>query len=46
MGTSCAPSFANLFMYCLEYPILQIFKHNLKFYRRYIDDIFIVFEGT
>lgn len=45
MGTSVAPAFANLYLHTLEAPILQKYKGCIKFYRRYIDDIFLVFEG-
>jgi len=49
MGTACAPSVANL--YCAshetrlarERPFLNF---SVKFYGRYIDDIFLIFEGT
>jgi len=49
MGTACAPAVANL--YCAshetrlarERPFLDF---SVKFYGRYIDDIFLIFEGT
>jgi len=49
MGTACAPAVANL--YCASHetrlahdrPFLNF---SVKFYGRYIDDIFLIFEGT
>jgi len=49
MGTACAPAVANL--YCAshetrmarERPFLNF---SVKFYGRYIDDIFLIFEGS
>ena len=40
MGTSCAPAYANIFMYTLEREMETIFQPF--FYRRYIDDIFFI----
>ena len=42
MGTRMAPSYANLFMGCLEEKILETAPDGLTpaFYRRFIDDIF------
>jgi hypothetical protein len=41
MGSSFAPSFANLFLYGLEKVFASSWRH-LFFYKRYIDDIFFV----
>jgi hypothetical protein len=50
MGTRCAPTVANIFMGTLEKLILchapgltNIYK---KFWRRFIDDIFLIWTGT
>lgn len=52
MGTSCAPSFANVALGFKEQFVESIAKaadgsqDGLIFYVRYIDDIFLVFNGT
>lgn len=47
MGAKYAPSVANLFMDMLEERyIYGISRPEIKFYRRYIDDIIIVWEGS
>ena len=47
MGTKCAPIYANLFMNHFEetyiYPLLTT---KCNFYKRYIDDIFLLWQGT
>jgi hypothetical protein len=50
MGTNGAPSFANLFMLFFEMKFIlnRNFAYSnafLKFYRRYIDDAFVVWAG-
>ena len=45
MGTSAAPAYANLYLHTLEENILRRYQQYILFYRRYIDDIFIVFKG-
>jgi hypothetical protein len=40
MGSKCGPSIANLFVYILEIKFLNI--HRPIYYRRFIDDIFII----
>lgn len=45
MGTSLAPAYANLFMASFEKDLLPK-MHNVTFYRRYIDDMFAVIEGS
>lgn len=42
MGTPSAPIFANVFMFILERHILGRFKDSIFYYKRYLDDIFIV----
>lgn len=51
MGTSCAPSFANVNLGYLERMVEEIqnaptSKDGLILYVRYIDDIFLVYKGT
>ena len=40
MGSKCAPSIANLYIYILEKNFLTI--HKPLFYKRFVDDIFII----
>ena len=42
MGTPCAPPYANIVLYYLEYNLVA--KYNPTAYLRYLDDIFAVFE--
>ncbi|KAI7772861.1 hypothetical protein LA080_016316 [Diaporthe eres] len=48
MGTSCAPAFANLSLGFKEInsQMLRTSKRGLAFYVRYIDDIFLVYQGS
>lgn len=51
MGTSCAPSFANVAFGFKEEGLLDIIESlgksdGLILYRRYIDDILLVYKGT
>ena len=46
MGSQMAPCYANIFMYCLEENWLRKHKHKILLYRRYLDDIFLVFKGS
>ena len=47
MGSICSPSYANIFMGSFEsiniYPLI---RGKCKFYTRYIDDIFMIWNGT
>ena len=50
MGSKPAPDYANIFMAEIDAKIAQIaqnhFEQNpLKFFKRFLDDIFIVFKG-
>jgi hypothetical protein len=45
MGTSCAPVVSNLYCAFFEKALLQRYS-KITFYRRYIDDIFLIFKGT
>ena len=42
MGTPVATSYANIFLYGIEHDILKTYKP--AYYKRYIDDIFAIFE--
>ena len=46
MGTKMAPAFANLFMGKLETTLLQLGEPNILIWRRFIDDIFLIWNGT
>ena len=47
MGTKCAPSYANIFMGWFEEKFLFPLLTNLSdFYLRFIDDIFLISNGT
>jgi hypothetical protein len=46
MGTSCAPTYANLFLASFEGPALADFKEHILFYRRFIDDTFAIIKGS
>lgn len=40
MGTACAPSYANIVVYMLERPVVELLAPTgLFFYRRYLDDL-------
>uniref|UniRef100_A0A8C5QJ44 Reverse transcriptase domain-containing protein n=1 Tax=Leptobrachium leishanense TaxID=445787 RepID=A0A8C5QJ44_9ANUR len=45
MGTRFAPSYANLFMAHWEESFLSLYPENLVCYKRYIDDIFLIWKG-
>ena len=44
MGTPTAVTYANLFLYGIEKPL--ILKHKPSYYKRYIDDIYSIFNNT
>ena len=47
MGTKCSAAYANLFMnYFEETHIYNIIGSNSNFYKRFIDDIFLLWNGT
>ena len=51
MGTSCAPSYANIFMGEIDEKILALSKTisnkgPIIFYKRYIDDIFLIWDDA
>ena len=47
MGTKCAPSYANIFMGWFEEMFIFPLLTNLSnFYMRFIDNIFLIWNGT
>ena len=46
MGTKAAPPYANLFMGRHEQTIREAFIWAISFWKRFIDDIFLIFLGT
>ena len=47
MGTKCAVIYGNLFMsYFEENYIYNLINNECSFYKRFIDDIFIIWKGT
>ena len=48
MGSKPAPDYANIFMSFIDKKIAEIAKNNfgVKFYKRFLDDIIIVFKGS
>lgn len=43
MGTPTATSYANIFLYGVEKPIIR--KYKPTYYKRYIDDIYAIFDN-
>lgn len=41
-----APAYANLFMGKLEKHLISLANNHIKTWKRYIDDIFIIWTGT
>ena len=46
MGTKMAPSYANLFTGRLEPKLQAQAPHHIQMWKRYIDDIFIIWTGS
>lgn len=46
MGTKMAPSYANLFMGSLEPKLINKGNPHINMWKRYIDDIFIIWTGS
>ena len=46
MGTKMAPAYANLFMGKLEKKLKELGKPNILLWKRFIDDIFILWTGS
>lgn len=45
MGTSFAVTAANAFMFYHERDIIEMYSRNLTLYKRFIDDIFLIWHG-
>jgi hypothetical protein len=46
MGTSFSVTYATIFMIWLETPIIDEFRKHILLYKRYIDDIFLIWSGS
>jgi hypothetical protein len=46
MGTSFSVTYATIFMIWLETPIINKFQQHIILYKRYIDDIFLIWSGS
>jgi hypothetical protein len=46
MGTSFSVTYATIFMIWLETPIINEFQQHIVLYKRYIDDIFMIWSGS
>ncbi len=45
-GTSFSITYAIIFMIWLETPIIDEFRRHIVLYKRYIDDIFLIWSGS
>jgi len=45
MGTPFAVTAANAFMYYYKRDIIELYSRNLTLYKRFIDDISVIWEG-
>lgn len=46
MGTSAAPTYANVVVFMLEKEIMKEFTHELHLYRRFLDDVFVYIDPS
>lgn len=46
MGTSFSVTYATIFMIWLETPIINHFRKHIVLYKRYIDDILLIWSGS
>ena len=46
MGTAFAVTAANAFMYHHERDIIELYAQHLTLYKRFIDDMFVIWDGT
>jgi hypothetical protein len=46
MGTSFSVTYTTIFMIWLETPIIDKFRKHILLYKRYIDDIFLIWSGS
>ena len=46
MGTSFSVTYATIFMIWLETPIIDEFRRHIVLYKRYIDDLLLIWSGS
>ena len=46
MGSSLSPVLANIVMEHIESRALQTFGRNIKLWKRYVDDTFVIIENN
>ena len=46
MGTSFSVTYATIFMIWLETPIVNEFRQHILLYKRFLDDVFVVWSGS
>ena len=46
MGTSFSVTYATIFMIWLETPIIEEFRAQILLYKRFLDDIFMIWSGS
>lgn len=44
MGSKCGSSIANIVVYIFEKKFLHIYRNSIIFYKRFIDDIFLIIK--
>jgi hypothetical protein len=45
MGTACAPTYANIFVFILERVVIAELKDAIRIYRRFLDDVFVFIKA-
>ena len=45
MGTLFTVTAANAFMYYHKRDIIELYSRNLTLYKRFLDDVFVIWEG-
>ena len=46
MVVSCSETYAPIFMIWLETPIIEEFRAHILLYKRFLDDIFMIWSGS
>ena len=46
MGSPLSPILASIYVFNIERKFLYTFRFNIMFYRRFIDDTFLLWKGT
>lgn len=44
MGSSLSPAIANIVMEAVETSAIETFPHNIRIWRRYVDDTFVIMK--